>query len=269
MEKTKRYYWIKLKTDFFNLAEIDFLLSQQDGCKYIVLYQMLCLQTANNNGELASRLGEMIVPYDADKIVRDTKYFSRDTVIVAMELFKKLNLIYTEEENCFRIAGFENMVGSETGWAKQKREQREKQKLLSGQCPPNSPIEIDIDKESDTEIDKNIDIDNNGMKERLNIINLKIKKENLVQEETSDYNAIFNQKKIYIQNAEYLPENLLNQIKLYQIAVKRLCDSNQLELLDKVTLSILEKVFGKILKCEKIENIKEYYISSLVNEISK
>ena len=49
MEKTKSYYWIKLKTDFFNLAEIDFLLSQQDGCKYIVLYQMLCLQTANNN----------------------------------------------------------------------------------------------------------------------------------------------------------------------------------------------------------------------------
>ena len=76
MEKTKRYYWIKLKTDFFNLAEIDFLLSQQDGCKYIVLYQMLCQQTANNNGELASRLGEMIIPYDADKIVRDTKYLN-------------------------------------------------------------------------------------------------------------------------------------------------------------------------------------------------
>lgn len=265
MGKTKRYYWIKLKTDFFNLAEIDFLLSQQEGCKYIVLYQMLCLQTANNNGELASRLGEMIIPYDADKIIRDTKYFSRDTVIVAMELFKKLNLIYTEEENCFRIAGFENMVGSETGWAKQKREQREKQKLLSGQCPPNSPLEIDI--ELDIEIDK--DIENNELKERLNIIYLKIKNENLVQAETSSYNAIFNQKKIFIQNAEYLPENLLNQIKLYQIAVKRLCDSNQLELLDKVNLPILEKVFGKILKCEKIENIKEYYISSLVNEISK
>ena len=259
MEKTKRYYWIKLKTDFFNLAEIDFLLSQQDGCKYIVLYQMLCLQTANNNGELASRLGEMIIPYDADKIVRDTKYFSRDTVIVAMELFKKLNLIYTDDGICLKIAGFENMVGSETGWAKQKREQREKQKLLSGQCPPNSPLEIDIDK----------DIENNELKERLNIIYLKIKNENLVQAETSSYNAIFNQKKIFIQNAEYLPENLLNQIKLYQIAVKRLCDNNQLELLDKVTLPILEKVFGKILKCEKIENIKEYYISSLVNEISK
>ena len=42
MDKTKRYYWIKLKTDFFNLAEIDFLLSQKDGCRNIVLYQMLC-----------------------------------------------------------------------------------------------------------------------------------------------------------------------------------------------------------------------------------
>ena len=157
------------------------------------------------------------------------------------------------------------MVGSETGWAKQKREQREKQKILSGQCPPNSPQEID--KELDIEIDE--DIENDGLNDRLKLINLKLNKSKLVQEETTEYNAIFNKKKIYIQNAEYLPENLLNQIKLYQIAVKRLCDNNPLELLDKVTLPILKKVFGKILKCEKIENIKEYYISSLVNEISK
>ena len=170
MEKTKRYYWIKLKTDFFNLAEIDFLLSQKDGCRYIVLYQMLCLQTANNNGELASRVGEMIIPYDPDKIARDTKYFSKDTVIVAMELFKKLNLIYTDDGTCLKIAGFENMVGSETSWAKQKREQREKQKLLSGQCPPNSPQEID--KELDIEIDEDIEID--GLNDRLKLINLKL-----------------------------------------------------------------------------------------------
>lgn len=257
MEKTKRYYWIKLKTDFFNLAEIDFLLSQKDGCQYIVLYQMLCLQTANNNGELASRLGEMIIPYDADKIVRDTKYFSRDTVIVALELFKKLNLIYTGNGDCLRIAGFENMVGSETGWAKEKREQREKKKLLSGQCPENVLTEIDEDIESD------------GLNERLELINLKLNKTKLVQDETTQYNAIFNKKKIYIQNTEYLPENLLTQIKLYQAAIKRLCDNKQAELLEKVTLPILEKVFGNILKSKKIENILEYYISSLINELAK
>ena len=265
MEKAKRYYWIKLKTDFFNLDEIDFLLSQKDGCQYIVLYQMLCLQTANNNGELASRIGEMIIPYDPDKIARDTKYFSKDTVIVGMELFKKLNLIYTDDGICLKIAGFENMVGSETSWAKQKREQREKQKLLSGQCPPNSPLEID--KEIDIEIDE--DIENNGLNDGLNLINLKLNKTNLVQEETTKYDAIFEQKKIYFPSIEYLPENLLSQIKLYQLAVKRLYDNKQGELLERVTLPILEKVFGNILKNKNIENIIEYYISSLVNELAK
>ena len=45
---------------------------------------MLCLQTANNNGELASRVGEMIIPYDPDKIARDTKYFSKDFFSVCL-----------------------------------------------------------------------------------------------------------------------------------------------------------------------------------------
>ena len=78
MKDNKRYYWIKLKTDFFNQETIDFLLSQKNGCEYIVLYQMLCLNTANNNGEMCSKIGEMIVPYNVDKIVRDTKYFDFD-----------------------------------------------------------------------------------------------------------------------------------------------------------------------------------------------
>lgn len=251
MEKSKRYYWIKLKTDFFNLAEIDFLLSQKNGCQYIVLYQMLCLQTANNNGELASRLGEMIVPYNPDKIARDTKYFSKDTVIVAMELFKKLNLIYTEDGNRLRISGFENMVGSETTWAKEKREQREKKKLLGGHCLENVLTDIELD----------------GWKDRLAIINLKLNKINLVQNITTEYNEIFKQKNLYFENIDILPENLLNQIKLYQLAVKRLCDNRQLELLNKVSLPILEKVFGNILKNKEIENIEEYYITSLTNEL--
>lgn len=226
---------------------------------------MLCLQTANNNGELASRLGEMLIPYDADKIVRDTKYFSRDTVIVAIELFKKLHLIYTDTGDCLKIAGFENMVGSETTWAKQKREQREKQKLLNGQSPFN--VLQEIDKDLDIEIDE--DIENNGLNDRLNFINLNLNKTKLIQEETNKYNSIFNQKKIYFESIEYLPENVLNQIKLYQLSIKRLCDNNQLELLNKVTLPILEKVFGKILKCKKIDDIVEYYISSLMNELAK
>ena len=130
----KKYYWIKLKTDFFNQDAIDFIMSQKNGCEYIVLYQMLCLKTANSNGQLTSKIGEMIVPYDVDRIVRDTKYFDVDTVTVAMELFKHLGLIYEQNDNTLAITGFEDMIGKEpdrTNAERQKRfRERQKQKRL-------------------------------------------------------------------------------------------------------------------------------------------
>lgn len=129
MENSK-YYWIKLRTDYFDQEIMDFLMSQQNGCQYIVLYQMLCLKTANTNGKLINKIGEMIVPYNIEKIVRDTKYFDYDTVVVALELYKKLGLIYVEEDGNLKITDIENMVGSETKWAEKKRIYREKQKML-------------------------------------------------------------------------------------------------------------------------------------------
>lgn len=151
MGENKRYYWIKLKTDFFNQETIDFMLSQENGFQYVVLYQMLCLQAANNGGELSSKIGEVIIPYDAEKITRDTKWFSYDTVVVALELFKRLGLIYEEEGKFLKIANFEEMVGSEGSSAKRVREYRERQKAL--QCNTNVTQEIEYR-------DKILDIDN-------------------------------------------------------------------------------------------------------------
>lgn len=148
----KRYYWIKLKTEFFNQDTIDFLLSQNNGCEYVVLYQMLCLKTANNNGLLSTNVGEIIVPYDVSKIARDTKYFSEDTIRVALELYKQLGLIYEGNNSILQIAGFEDMIGSETNGAKRIREWRQK-KLL--QCNNGVTQEIEYrDKSIDIDIDK-------------------------------------------------------------------------------------------------------------------
>lgn len=158
--QNKRFYWIKLKTDFFNQETIDFLLSQENGCQYIVLYQMLCLQSANNNGIMATKVGEMIIPYDIKKIVRDTKYFDYDTVAVALELFKKLGLIYEEENKILKIANFDEMVGSEAANSNAQRQkryrlrQKELNKIETVTVPViNSNVEIEYR-------DKSIDIDN-------------------------------------------------------------------------------------------------------------
>lgn len=177
MADTKKYYWIKLKTDFFNQETIDFLMAQENGCQYIVLYQMLCLQTANNNGELATRIGEVIVPFDVKKIVRDTKYFDFDTVTVAMELFTKLGLIYYQEENqTLKISNFEEMVGSETEWAEKKRIYRQKQ----GQIAEKSET-LSEDKKR-TLSDKRLDIRD----KRLDIRDKELEKEREKEEKKSE-----------------------------------------------------------------------------------
>lgn len=134
MADKKKFYWIKLKTNFFSREDIDFLLSQKNGAEYVVLYQMLCLNTANSDGRLESKIGEMIVPYNADKIVRDCKYFDIDTVNIAMALYKRLGLIYEEEDSVLKISNYDEMVGSETSSAQRVREWRKK-KLL--QCNQN------------------------------------------------------------------------------------------------------------------------------------
>lgn len=149
-----KYYWIKLKTDFFDRDEIDFLLSQENGCEYIVLYQMLCLMVANTNGKLVKEMNEIIVPYDVKKIVRDTKYFTFDTVTIALELYKKLGLVYTDDNGCLFIDNYNDMVGCESEYASKKRIYREKRRLIE----QNAEIEEDNKKTmSETISDKSIE----------------------------------------------------------------------------------------------------------------
>lgn len=160
----KKYYWIKLKTDFFDQDTIDFLMGQENGSKYVVIYQMLMLKTAQQGGVLATKTNELLIPYDVKKIVRDTKYFDFDTVTITLELFKKLGLVYEEENHILRLTGAEKIVGSEGKWAGYKRESRKANKEI-GHCPTNvqktignCPIDIDIEKDIDIDTDINKDI---------------------------------------------------------------------------------------------------------------
>lgn len=159
MATGKRYYWIKLKTDFMTSDKVDYLMSQKNGAEYVVLYQMLCLKCINTEGLLARKIGEIIIPFDAEKIQRDCKYFNIDTVKEAFRLFIQLGMIYQEENGFLRIAEFENLVGSETDFAAQKRNQRNKElPATSGQSIDNGVDNVHI--ESDTEKEKDIDYDN-------------------------------------------------------------------------------------------------------------
>ena len=143
MSTPKRYYWIKLRESFMTGDIVDFLMSQKDGANYVVLYQMLCLKTINTEGRMETKIGEVLVRFDVDKIQRDCKWFSADTIRIALNLYKGFGLIYEDVDGTLVLTDHKNLVGSETSWAAQKRNQRNvPQGLPDGQCPPLCPPNV-------------------------------------------------------------------------------------------------------------------------------
>ena len=131
MATGKRYYWIKLRDTFLTSDTIDFFMSQPNGANYVVFYQMLCLKTINTEGKLERTIGEVVIPYDVEKLQRDCKWFSADTIRVALGLYKKFGLIYEDQNGTLVLTNHSEMIGSETDYAAQKSNQRQK-KLESG-----------------------------------------------------------------------------------------------------------------------------------------
>lgn len=146
MPESKKYWYIQLNVNFFDDDRIDWLCEQKNGYAYVVLYLKLCLKTANNNGILTRQIGDMIIPYNVDKIAEVT-HMNVDIVRVALELYKRIGLIYEADENCnfMRLPEVPSMVGCITQAAIDKRRQREKkQPAIEGQCPDNVPQELKV-----------------------------------------------------------------------------------------------------------------------------
>lgn len=165
MATGKRYYWMKLKDSFMTSETVDFLMSQPNGANYVVLYQMLCLKTINTEGRFERQIGAVLIPYDIEKIQRDAKWFSIDTIRIALNLYMQLGLIYKDENGVMVIANHNELVGSETDAAVRMRNSRSRrqQSLPPGeqtgkQCanivtPENREQREDIrDKSLDTRV---------------------------------------------------------------------------------------------------------------------
>lgn len=160
MATGKRYYWIKLKDSFMSSDEIDYLMSQPDGASYVVLYQMLCLKTINTGGCLVSQIGEMLIPYDAEKIQRECKWFSLATVRVALSVYKQIGLIFESPDGILAISNYSDIVGSETDYSAQKRLQREnrRRQIPAKGADNNEDNNVDnVHTEKEIEKDKEIE----------------------------------------------------------------------------------------------------------------
>lgn len=167
MADNKKYYWLKLKEDFFEEDTIQWLEEQENGKDYCLFYLKLCLKSLKTNGILIRNVGQILVPYDVKKLA-DITNTKPDTVIVAMEVFKKIGLVQVLENGEIYMTQLDNMVGSETNKAAMMRKKREKEKLVQkeGNNVTNVLPSCYSDKEKcyteierEKEIEKDIDIE--------------------------------------------------------------------------------------------------------------
>lgn len=148
MAESGKYYWLKLKRDFFKRHDIRIIESMPNGKDYVLFYLKLLLESIDHDGEL--RFSDT-VPYNENmlSVITDTNI---DIVRAAMKLFIELKMIEVLDDSTIYMSEVRRLVGSETKWAEKKRKARLKGDnvpQLSPICPPNVRQEKDTDKEKE------------------------------------------------------------------------------------------------------------------------
>lgn len=133
----RRLWWVKFPIDFAADDRMDLLLNSPNGTEYVLLYILLCLRTANNEGRLFFEINSEKIPYSFEDFARFFPFFPKKVVKNALEILKKFELIYYEDGLPF-IANIEEMTSSEGASAKRVREHRARQKAEEAlQCNGN------------------------------------------------------------------------------------------------------------------------------------
>lgn len=154
----KKYYWIKLKRDFFKRHDIKIVEAMPNGKDYILFYLKLLLESIDHKGEL--RFSDTI-PYNEQmlSVITGTNI---DIVKAAMEVFVGLNMIEILDDGTIYMSETEKLIDGESASARRVREHREKQKALqcnSGVTKCNTDIDIEKDIEKDIELEKESELE--------------------------------------------------------------------------------------------------------------
>lgn len=158
MARNQKYYWMKLPADFFEDDAIQWLKEQPDGEKYALFYIELCLKSLKTEGVLIRRVGDMLIPYDAEMLARLTNT-DVTVVVVALELLKRIKLVEILENGEIYLSAVESMTGKETASTIRSRKCRalQAENALALQCNTDATQEqqnCNREKEIEKEIEK-------------------------------------------------------------------------------------------------------------------
>ena len=159
MSDNRKYYYLKLKENYFDDDSIVLLESMQDGVLYSNILLKLYLKSLKHGGRL--QLDEDI-PYTAQMIATITRQ-QIGTVERALQIFLKLGLVEVLDSGTFYMSNIELLIGQSSTEAERKRAARLQNKALSalrtsgGHLSDIRPPEIEIKLEKEIEIKREIE----------------------------------------------------------------------------------------------------------------
>lgn len=152
-----RYYWLKLRRDFFKRHDIQIVESMPNGKDYVLFYLKLLVESIDHEGAL--RFSDTI-PYNEQmlSVITGTNI---DVVRAAMSVFGELGMIELLDDSTIFMRETQTLIGSETKWAEKKRAYRAKKDNVPQLSPTGLPcvrqeIETEKEKELETEKDKEV-----------------------------------------------------------------------------------------------------------------
>lgn len=150
MADNKKYYYLRLKDNFFDSDELKILESMKDGYLYSNILLKLYLRSLKNDGKLV--VNDRI-PYNTEMLASVTGH-QIGTVKQALSIFKDLGLIDVLENGAIYMLDIQNFIGRGSSEADRKRAYRQRIEIdrtnvrqISDKTPPEIEIEIEIEKE--------------------------------------------------------------------------------------------------------------------------
>lgn len=158
MADNKKYYYIRLKENFFDSDEIKLLESiPNDGYKFSNILLKMYLKSLKYDGRL---MFNERIPFNAEMLATVTGHSLGD-VTRAIDMFKKFGLIEVLETGEIYMLDIQSFIGKTSTEADRKRRYRseiDEKKLIGTNVRQNSDkstpeIELEIEKEIDIETD--------------------------------------------------------------------------------------------------------------------
>ena len=158
MSDNKKYYYLRLKDNFFDSDELKILESMKDGYLYSNILLKLYLRSLKNDGKLV--VNDRI-PYNAEMLASVTGH-QVGTIKQALSMFKELGLIEILENGAIYMLDIQNFIGKGSTEADRQRlydrrisEERKQKKLTQSRnleeiLEKSTPeIEIELEEEID------------------------------------------------------------------------------------------------------------------------